>query len=125
MKPHVSLPHVTLIAVASVNIDETHAALLHCVDQIEFGAAKFLCSQKPSRPDRRVEYFLIPPLDYAGYSRFMIQSLAAYVHTGHCLVIQADGFVLHPQRWRNEFLQYDYIGAPWPDTIYVCSSPCI
>jgi hypothetical protein len=123
LKPHVSLPHVTLIAVASVNIDETHAALLHCVDQIEFGAAKFLCSQKPSRPDRRVEYFLIPPLDYAGYSRFMIQSLAAYVHTGHCLVIQADGFVLDPQRWRNEFLQYDYIGAPWPDTIYVCSSP--
>jgi len=123
LKPHVSLPHVTLIAVSSLNIDETNAALLHCVNQIEFGAAKFLCSQKPSRPDRRVEYFAIPPLDYLGYQRFMIQSLAAHVQTGHCLIIQADGFVLHPQRWRDEFLRYDYIGAPWPDTIYVRSMP--
>ena len=25
-----------------------------------------------------------------------------------------DGFVVHPEKWREEFLNYDYIGSPWP-----------
>ena len=25
-----------------------------------------------------------------------------------------DGFVVHPECWRDEFLNYDYIGSPWP-----------
>lgn len=28
--------------------------------------------------------------------------------------MHADGFVVHPEMWREEFLDYDYIGAPWP-----------
>jgi hypothetical protein len=28
--------------------------------------------------------------------------------------VQADGFVIHPESWTDEFLDYDYIGAPWP-----------
>jgi hypothetical protein len=28
--------------------------------------------------------------------------------------VQWDGFVLHPDAWDDEFLEYDYIGAPWP-----------
>jgi predicted nucleotidyltransferase len=27
--------------------------------------------------------------------------------------VQYDGFVLNPESWTNEFLKYDYIGAPW------------
>jgi len=44
----------------------------------------------------------------------MLESLGTYVQTDHCLVIQADGFVLEPTRWSRQFLEYDYIGAPWP-----------
>jgi len=29
------------------------------------------------------------------------------------LLVQHDGFVLNPDSWEDEFLQYDYIGAPW------------
>ena len=28
--------------------------------------------------------------------------------------MHADGFVVHPELWRDSFLDYDYIGAPWP-----------
>jgi hypothetical protein len=32
----------------------------------------------------------------------------------HVLVIQWDSFILDPKQWSDEFLNYDYIGAPWP-----------
>jgi hypothetical protein len=32
----------------------------------------------------------------------------------YALVTQHDGFILHPENWRSEFFDYDYIGAPWP-----------
>jgi hypothetical protein len=30
------------------------------------------------------------------------------------LSIQWDGYVVNPDAWTNDFLQYDYIGAKWP-----------
>jgi hypothetical protein len=30
-------------------------------------------------------------------------------------VVQWDGFITDPTRWDPRFLEYDYIGAPWPD----------
>ena len=37
-----------------------------------------------------------------------------YVETSHCLVTQWDGHVLDARQWRPGFLNYDYIGASWP-----------
>lgn len=48
------------------------------------------------------------------YSHFMLKGLQAYVKTSHVLTIQWDGYVINPKTWQDQFLQYDYIGAPWP-----------
>jgi Protein of unknown function (DUF5672)/SEC-C motif len=114
MGAKLNLTDVTLLTASSVAIDDTHAALLHCLRGIDFGAVKMLSPLLPATPDSRVQYIYIPPLDLVGYSRLMIDRLSAYVQTSHCLIVQADGFVLDPERWQREFLQYDYIGAPWP-----------
>ena len=37
-----------------------------------------------------------------------------YVQTDYAMLIHADGYVINPECWRDEFLSYDYIGAPWP-----------
>lgn len=58
---------------------------------------------------------IVRPLDYAGYSQFVVADLADLVATPHALIVQHDGFVLNPQRWDDAFLRYDYVGAPWPD----------
>jgi hypothetical protein len=29
-------------------------------------------------------------------------------------LVHPDGFVVHPESWRDEWLSYDFIGAPWP-----------
>lgn len=38
----------------------------------------------------------------------------AKLTTSHVLVVQWDGWVLNGNLWKDEFLAYDYIGAPWP-----------
>lgn len=56
----------------------------------------------------------IPNLSYAQYSNFIIQELADVVRTDHVLIVQEDGYPTNPSAWTPEFLEYDYIGAPWP-----------
>jgi hypothetical protein len=40
--------------------------------------------------------------------------IVKFVETDFVLVVQDDGFVTSPHLWNDEFLNYDYIGAPWP-----------
>ena len=122
MIARLALPQVTLISVASLDIDKSHAALLHCARHIDFGAIKMVCSSLPASTTLSVEYLPIPELDYLGYQRFMIESLNGYIQTDYCLVVQADGFILDPARWNDRFLDYDYIGAPWAEVVAVGDS---
>lgn len=57
----------------------------------------------------------IPPLaSRDAYSAFMLQGLAGNIATSHALVVQWDGWVTDPAAWDPAFLDWDYIGAPWP-----------
>ena len=35
-------------------------------------------------------------------------------HCTHQLSIECDGFPVNPHHWTDDFLSWDYIGAPWP-----------
>lgn len=48
------------------------------------------------------------------YNRFMVEKLNSVIKTDFVMVVQSDGFIKNPHLWRDEFLDYDYIGAPWP-----------
>lgn len=39
-----------------------------------------------------------------------------YIICDHALNIQWDGFIVNPDSWTDEFLEYDYIAPPWPLT---------
>ena len=45
----------------------------------------------------------------------IILSLNNYISSDFALVIQHDGHVINPSKWSKNFLNYDYIGAPWPN----------
>lgn len=47
------------------------------------------------------------------YSYNCFQTLPRVVETPFSMWIQWDGFPLDVDKWNPEFLQYDYIGAPW------------
>lgn len=47
------------------------------------------------------------------YSMFFIRQLWNCFDTDFCLTTHDDGFIINPESWTDEFLNYDYIGAPW------------
>ena len=114
MRP--DLPDVTLVAVTSVAIGPTLDAMRASMRQARFGQVLLLSDQPPPGPsDPEVEWRRIDRLaSRIDYSRFMLRDLAAHITAGHALCIQWDGFVLDGERWNPQFLEYDYIGAPWP-----------
>lgn len=62
-----------------------------------------------------LEIFYIPTIpSKSEYSKFCLVDLNKYISTDFCLTIQHDGYIINPECWTNEFLNFDYIGAPWP-----------
>ena len=55
------------------------------------------------------------PSDFSldDYNKFLIKDLNSYINTDYVLTFQNDGFIANPNSWSDEFLDYDYIGAPW------------
>ena len=47
------------------------------------------------------------------YCEYLWYELPYLVHTKFFLNIQWDGWVVDPGMWDDEYLQYDFIGAPW------------
>jgi hypothetical protein len=61
-----------------------------------------------------IECVVVPAIDSReAYSRFVIKELHAHIATDFVLLVQWDGFVIDGGAWRDEFLDYDYIGAKW------------
>ena len=48
------------------------------------------------------------------YANLMLKGVSEYINTSHALYVQWDGIANDRTQWNDAFLQYDYIGAPWP-----------
>lgn len=109
------LPNVTLCAVSSINVPATIRAIEASLAQVNFGACKLFtdCEAVPDNPG-----ITVVPIrkltSSSDYSEFLLTRLVDHVETSHCLVVQWDGYVLEAARWQPDFLDYDYIGASWP-----------
>ncbi len=122
-KKKLKLPNVTLLAVTSIEIEQHQIALKISSHNIEFGAVKFLSSSLPEKKYSDIEYVSIPPMNRSDNNRFLMKDLYKYFKTSHCLFIQADSFVVNAGLWKEEFLEFDYIGAPWPNEIHITPNP--
>ena len=120
MKKKLILSNITLLAAAtSVDVDQAQLALKISSKNIEFGAVKLLSSSVPSTRSSDIEFVSIPPMNFRGYNRMIVEDLHKYFETSYCLVVQADGFVVNVDLWKQDFLEFDYIGAPWPDKVMI------
>ena len=108
----IDLSNVTLVSVTSVNIERTIKALKYSSSSINFHDV-ILFTDKYVQNDV-MKTIKISELDYIEYSRFIIYELYKHIETDFVLIIQEDGFVINPDKWDNDFLKYDYIGAPFP-----------
>ena len=117
--PRLALPAVTLCAATSVNVPATVRALQYCLDQAHFADCLLLTDATGSRHDPRIRTIAIRQLTSGrAYSEFILRDLADFISSAYCLVVQWDGFVLDAAHWADRFLEFDYIGAPWPQFEY-------
>lgn len=115
MEKSLKLPNVTLIAVTSVKIYETIKALTYSMRDIEFGEVVLVTHRKPLGLPKGITYKHTEKItDIDKFNYLMAYELGSYVNTDYIILVHYDGFIVHPEMWRNEFLQYDYIGSPWP-----------
>ena len=108
----IDLKNVTLISVAGVRGEKSLKAIKYSKKGINFGASKLITTSDLT--DSEVEIIKIPEINYEQYNKFIVFDLYKYVDTDYLLLVQDDGFVVNPECWKDDFLDYDYIGAPWP-----------
>lgn len=114
-----SLPNVTLISLAAIGFEKTLAAMRISMEKISFADAKFISPSRPVSLSPRIKWESSGPLRLRSpgvddYSFYFLYEMWKHVETDFCLVVQGDGYVLNPHLWDDAFLDYDYIGAPWP-----------
>lgn len=125
-----NLNNVMLVCVDGRNdvekIEKSYKAFKYSASQVEFGAKGFFSPIKPTEcPDEC--WVNIDPLDYKQYSEFMLKKLIDSLrfcnieddNITHILTVQDDGFVLDPSAWDDSFLDYDWIGSPWPGNLII------
>jgi hypothetical protein len=105
------LDDVTLCCVDTAQPIAAARAVRVSTEQCAFAAAILFTDREVDVPG--VEVRRIAPLDASTYSRFMLRELVSHVTTPFALVVQWDGYVLSGTDWDNDFLEFDYIGAPW------------
>lgn len=106
------IPQLTMICVDCVNHGGAIAAIKKSLQQIKPARTVFITDRQFNVEG--VDVVVIPKIkSKREYSHFIIKELYKYFDTTHCLVMQADGYVLNGECWNPEILEYDYVGAPW------------
>ena len=96
------LPDVTLVAIdAGPVADLVDQAINDCLDHVRF--ADVLSSGHLPAP--------IDGID--AWNKAIWHTVPELIKTSHYLVIQWDSWIINPAAWSDDFLGYDYIGAPW------------
>lgn len=105
------MDNTSIVAVACTKVPETIKAIRQSMELFPCKAI-LITHEDISLPD--INVVKIDKLDYKGYNEFVAMKLKDYVSTDYCLLVQNDGYITNPDMWTDEFLNYDYIGAPWP-----------
>ncbi len=108
-----SLRMVTLVAIDTVDPNRASRVLTHCSRLFRFAASVLYTDVSPSIEFNHAVR-LIPKLDFRGVQRWELSDLRNAFDTDFCLYVQHDGWILNPHLWTDDFLSWDYIGAPWP-----------
>ncbi len=98
----IQLPSVSLVALSGIGYQdkENAEAIKKSCEGIEFGEVKY------------IQLGQIKDIDSWNYA--VIYELPKYIDTDYCLFIHGDGYVISPEIWQNDWLAWDFIGAPWP-----------
>lgn len=105
------LTNVDLVSINCVDAEQSAAAINYCQKFFEFGKSILVTHQDIDADN--IELHLIDKLDWYQYNDRVLK-LNEHTDNDYVLLIQDDGHIVNPDLWDDKFLEYDYIGAPWP-----------
>ena len=114
------LSNIDLIAIDCARPMEALKALEYCNRFFRFNQSILFTDYYFSHPF--IKCHQIEKLSWQGYSEFILH-IKNYVKADYAMMIHEDGHIVNPHLWIDDFLNYDYIGAPWPNTHSWLSQP--
>ena len=109
-KEKLDLSNVTLVVIDCIDYERALKAIDISTTYADFADVKFFTSMNKDNDD-----IIKIPHCQSNFDviHFMWKKMNSYIQTDYILHIEFDGFILNPKAWKDEFLKYDYIGAPW------------
>ena len=109
------LDEVSIVCVATTDVEKAAMALRYSMLDINFKKALLLSTYNPWNLGEKIDFIRINKFNNVDdWGKFIIYDLVEYIETKYILLIHPDGFVVNPNLWDDQFLNYDYIGSPWP-----------
>ena len=103
---------IDLVIVNCLDQQEAVKTLNYCKRYFNFNNS-ILFSDKNTENNKN-QFIKIEKINnISEYNNFMLK-IGEYIESDFALVVQDDGHIVNPNNWSDEFLAYDYIGAPGP-----------
>lgn len=109
----INLPSITLVAVATRDSEKALSALEYSRRGINFGKVLLIHSNHTPLMTDIWQCEIEPFRTIDDWNKYIFYDLTHDIETDYCLIIHPDGFVVNPEKWDNNWLNYDYIGSPW------------
>ena len=72
----------------------------------------FTCDVPDNRP-KNIEFFKVNEISYEEFTNFVALKYADMFDSEFMINFHCDAFIINPNSWKDSFLNYDYIGAPF------------
>jgi hypothetical protein len=109
-----SKPSITLLCADGINTDKANDLLAQQAAIFPVQDIILVSNRAPAQKHPGFTYYAGGLNSKDDYSRAIL-NLGQIVKTDFVLVVQLDGHIINPDLWTDEFFEYDYLGAPWPD----------
>lgn len=122
-----NLPDVTLVIIETREHELMRLAAIDTLRAAQFGDVLIFCNRRTDGGFRFHQQFddtqfeghtarVFEVEDWPkkeGWSQHLWNEVPRYLRTTHMLSIQWDSWIVNPAAWTDDFLKFDYIGAPW------------
>ena len=105
---------IDIAIVNCLNQDEAIKTLNYCKRFFNFKNSHLFSDLNPYEHENK--FIKIKKIEnISQYNNFLLK-IGDYIESSHVLIVQDDGHIVNPDMWSDDYLIYDYIGAPWPNS---------
>lgn len=111
--PKLKLPEVTLVLIDNLDYELSELSMKDTLKHVDFEDVHIWSDKKLNVPGATHFPLPIPLRNMHDHSCISWYHMWKPIKTSHFLLVQWDSWVIDPNMWTDEFLEYDYLGTPW------------